>query len=65
MKYSISATPSPALLGASVTLTLTALADVDTVDALTFEHKSLTIELHRVGRINPDTGVGRWEPPTR
>lgn len=49
MKYAISATPSPALLGASVQLTLSALADVDTADALTFEHKSLTIELHRVG----------------
>ena len=49
MKYAISATPSPALLGASVQLTLSALADVDTADALTFEHKSLTIELQRVG----------------
>lgn len=47
MMYSIAATPSPAILGEPVTLTLHAATETDTLQALTFGHKSLTIELNR------------------
>jgi hypothetical protein len=59
--YAIMVEPSTAILGRPITLTLSLTASADATDVLTFEHKSLTIELQRVGSTMEPT----WALPNR